>query len=209
MRFDRRMSRILAGIVVVLLGVGAFLARGPIGLGNGPLFFGTFSISGLPDIHQVPVRLIVPVINRGRAAAVISGITLVSGGGGYPPPRLINVYGADDVGCSAIIGPLTGPGRNASAAGCATGHFALAGLSIPPSRKVVDQVTGDLAAVSSLGLVAEVAPPPAGRCWTVKSMAIHYRVGIRHYTATAPEAGAVCGAGVSRTDLQAAMNSLG
>jgi len=146
---------------------------------------------------------------RGAFARGLGRIRHPNGFAGYPAPRLINVYGADDVGCSAIIGPLTGPGRNASAAGCATGHFALAGLSIPPSRKVIDQVTGDLAAVSSLGLVAEVASPPAGRCWTVKSMAIHYRVGIRHYTATAPEAGAVCGAGVSRTDLQAAMNSLG
>ena len=93
--------------------------------------------------------------------------------------------------------------------GCATGHLALAGLTIPLGRQVRDRVTGRLVTVSSLGLVAEVAPPGAGRCWTVKAIAVHYRVGIRHYTATAPEAGAVCGSGVSGTDLQHAMNSIG
>jgi len=200
LRFDRRLSRLLAGIVVVLLAVGAFLARGPIGLGNGPLFFVSFSISGWPDVHGVPAGLIVPVINRGRAAAVVSGITLVGGGNGYPAPRLITAYGAHDVGCSAI-GPLTGPGSDARPGGCATGHLALAGLAIPPSRKVLDRV-------SSLGLVAEADPPAPGHCWTVKAVAVHYRVGIRHYTATAPEAGAVCGSGVSSTDMEAAMNSV-
>jgi hypothetical protein len=208
LRLDRRLSFMLAGIVIALLGVGAFLARGPIGLGNGPLFFESFSISGWHDIRGVPVSLIVPVINHGRAAAVINGITLVGGRNGYPAPRLITVYGAHDAGCSAI-GPLTGPGSDASSGRCATGHLTLAGLPIPPSRKLLDRVTGKLVAVSSLGLVAEAAPPAPGGCWTVKAMAIHYRVGIRHYTATAQEAGAVCGSGVSSTELQAAMNSLG
>jgi hypothetical protein len=208
LRFDRRSSQILAGIVVVLLGVGAFLARGPIGLGNGPLFFESFSISGWPDLHHVPVSLIVPVINRGRSAAVINGVTLVGGGNGYPAPRLVTVYAAHDAGCAAI-GSLADPDSQASASACATGRLALVGLAIPPSRKVTDRVTGDLVAVSTLGLVAEAAAPAAGRCWTLKAMAIHYRVGIRHYTATTPEAGAVCGSGVSSTNLQNAMNSIG
>jgi hypothetical protein len=210
LRFDRRFSRVLAGIVVALLAVGAFLVRGPIGLGNGPLFFESFSISGWPDPHHVPVGLIVPVINRGRSAAVINGVTLVGGGNGYPAPRLITVYAAHDAGCAAI-GSLADPDSqvSASASACAAGRLALTGLAIPPSRKVTDRVTGDLVAVSNLGLVAEAAPPPAGRCWTVKAIAIHYRVGIRHYTATAPEAGAVCGSGVSSANLQNAMNSIG
>jgi hypothetical protein len=207
LRLDRRLSRMLAGIVVVLLGVGAFLTRGPIGIGNGPLSFESFSISGWTDSHRVPVALIVPVINHGRGPAVIHGITLV-GGNGYPAPRLVTAYGAHDTGCSAI-GPLTGPVGNASAGQCATGHLAVAGLVIPISRKVLDRVTGKLVAVPSLGLVAEAAAPAPGRCWTVKAMAVHYHVGIRHYTATAPEAGAVCGSGVSRTDLQNALNSVG
>ena len=191
LRFDRRLSFILAGIVVALLGIGAFLARGPIGLGNGPLFFESFSISGWRDAGRAPVGLIVPVINHGRSAAVINGITLVGGRNGYPAPQ------------------LSGPGSDADTGRCATGHLALAGLTIPPSRKLLDRVTGKLVAVSSLGLVAEAEPPAPGRCWTVKAMAIHYRVGIRHYTATAEEAGAVCGSGVSSTELQAAIDSLG
>jgi hypothetical protein len=208
LRFDRRLSRLLAGVVVVLLGIGAFLTRGPIGLGNGPLFFESFSISGWPDPHGVPVGLVVPVINNGRTAAVINGVTLVGGGHGYPVPRLITVYGADDTGC-ASVGPLSDPDSPVSGGTCASGRLPLAGLTIPPSRKVTDRVTGDLVAVSSLGLVIEAAPPAPGRCWTLKAMAIHYRVGIRHYTATAQEAAAVCGSAVSSAELQTAMNSLG
>jgi hypothetical protein len=38
---------------------------------------------------------------------------------------------------------------------------------------------------------------------------VHYRIGIRHYTATAPETGAVCGPGASAALRAAAMASLG
>lgn len=207
-RLATRHSRVLAGVVVVLLGIGAFLDRGPIGLGNGPLTFGSFSVTGTFDLHQVPAGLVVAVINHGRAPAIINGITLVGGGHGYPAPRLVTVYGARDAGCSGL-GLLAGHGSQVIASGCATGHLTLADLAFPPSRKVRDQATGALVPVSSLGLVAEAAPPAPGRCWTVKAMAIHYRVGIRHYTATTPEAGAACGAGASQAQLQAAVTSAG
>lgn len=207
LRFGRRVSRILAGVVVALLAVGAFFARGPIGLGNGPLSLGSFSVAGILDPHGVPVGLVVDVINRGRAPAVINGITLVGGGNGYPAPRLVSVYGARDAGCSRL-GLLVTAGQ-AITSGCATGQLSLAGLAFPPSRKVHDAVTGGLVPVSSLGLVVQAGPPGPGKCWTIKAMAIHYRVGIRHYTATTPEAGAACGAGVSGTNLKNAMNSVG
>jgi len=208
LRLTRRFSRVLAGVVVVLLGIGAFLARGPIGLGNGPLAFGSFSVTGVPDPRRAPVVMVIDVINHGRAPAVINGVTLVGGGHGYPAPRLVTVYAASDRGCSSL-GLLAGRAAEPAASGCASGHLALAGLAIPPSRKVRDRVTGDLVAVSSLGLVAEAGPPPPHGCWTMRAMAIHYRVGIRHYTATTPEAGAVCGAGASDAQLQAAMRSVG
>jgi hypothetical protein len=200
-----RYARALAGVVVILLAIGAFLARGPIGLGNGPLSFGSFSISGIPDPGGAPIGLVVPVINHGKSAALINGITRVGGGGGYPPPRLITSYGADDQGCAGLT-RLTRPGQ---ATGCATGHLALQGMAFPPSRKVRDRVSGHLVAVASLGVIAEAAAPAAGRCWTVKAIAVHYHVGIRHYTATTPEAGAACGSGVSSMDLQDAMSSVG
>jgi hypothetical protein len=206
LRFASRHPRILAGVVVVLLGIGAFLDRGPIGLGNGPLTFGSFSVAGALDPHGAPVGLVIFVINHGRAPAIINGITLVGGGNGYPAPRLLAVYGTRDTGCSTLS-LLTGPGETA-AGRCSSGRLSLAGLAIPPSRKVRDRVTGDLVQVPSLGLVAEVGPPAGGSCWTVKAMAIHYRVGIRHYTATTPEAGASCGTGASATQMQAAMASV-
>jgi len=175
---------------VVLLGIGAFLARGPIGLGNGPLSFGSFSVTGTPDPRGEPVVMVIDVINHGRGPAVINGVTLIGGGHGYRAPQLIAVYAARDRGCSGL--------------------GLLAGLAFPPSRKVRDQGAGNLViAVSSLGLVAEAARPAPRGCWTVKAMAIHYRVGIRHYTATTPEAGAACGAGASKAQLQAAMRSVG
>jgi hypothetical protein len=208
LRFGRRLSRILAGVVVALLAVGAFFARGPIGLGNGPLSFGSFTATGIPDPHGMPVGLVVSVVNGGRAAAVINGITLVGGGNDYPVPRLTDVYGVLDAGCSKL-GLLAGPGSQAIAGRCVTGHFSLGGMAIPPSRTVLDRVTGELVPVSSFGLVAVAAPPAPGRCWTIKAIAIHYRVGIRHFTATTPEAGASCGAGVSNLDLTNALNSIG
>ncbi len=207
LRLASRYSRVLAAVVVILLGIGAFLARGPIGLGNGPLTFGSFSVTGAADLHGAPVGLIVNVINHGRTPAIIHGITLVGGGHGYPPPHLVTGYAGRDRGCTAL-GLLTGPGQPVIS-GCASGHLPLAGLVIPPSRKVRDRVTGDLVQVSSLGLVAEVRPPAAGHCWTVKAMAIHYRVGIRRYTATTSEAGAVCGSGVTEAQMRAAVNSVG
>ena len=99
--------------------------------------------------------------------------------------------------------------QRAGRAGAFREVHGLAGLAFPPSRKVRDRATGSLVPVSSLGLVAEAGPPATGHCWTVQAMAVHYRVGIRHYTATVPEAGAVCGTGESKAQLQAAMTSAG
>jgi hypothetical protein len=206
LRLASRYSRVLAGVVVILLGIGGFLARGPIGLGNGPLTFSSFSVTGTPDPRGAPVGLVIYVINHGRAPAIINGITVVGGGNGYPAPRLLAAYATRNTGCSTVTA-LTGPGR-AVAGKCASGRFSLAGLVIPASRTVRDQVTGDLVQAPSLGLVAEAGPPGDGRCWTVKAMAIHYRVGIRHYTATTPEAGASCGPGASAAQLRAAMASV-
>lgn len=202
-RLPGRSRRSLAVLVVALLAVGAFFARGPIGLGNGPLKFVSFSGTTLQQQEPEPVALVMPVINSGKSPVVINGITLV-GGKGYPAPHLVSAHGAHDVGCAALERATATAGG-----GCATGELALAGLTIPPSRRVYDKVTQRQVAVSSLAVVAVAAPPPARGCWTMKAIAVHYRIGIRHYTATAPETGAVCGAGVSAAARAAAMASLG
>ena len=202
-RLPGRSRRSLAVLVVALLAVGAFFARGPIGLGNGPLTFGSFSGTTLQQQEPAPVALVMPVINPGKSPVVINGITLV-GGKGYPAPRLVSAHGAHDVGCAALeLASLTAQG------GCATGELTLAGLTIPPSRRVPGQGGQQGVAVSSLAVVAVAAPPPARGCWTMKAIAVHYRIGIRHYTATAPETGAVCGARVSAAARAAAVASLG
>jgi hypothetical protein len=202
-RLPGRSRRSLAVLVVALLAVGAFFARGPIGLGSGPLTFGSFSGTALQQKTPAPVALVMPVINPGKSPAVINGITLV-GGKGYPAPHLVSVHGAHDVGCAALE-----PAADTASGGCTTGELTLAGLTIPPSRRVPGQVSHQPVTVSSLAVVAVAAPPPARGCWTMKAIAVHYRVGIRHFTATAPEAGAVCGAGVSAAARAAALGSLG
>jgi hypothetical protein len=202
-RLPGRSRRSLAVLVVALLAVGAFFARGPIGLGNGPLKFLSFSGTTLQQAKPAPVALVMPVINPGKSPVVINGVTLV-GGKGFPAPRLVSAHGAHDVGCAALE-----LASQTAQDGCATGELTLAGLTIPPSHRVYDKVTQQQVAVSSLAVVAVAAPPPARGCWTMKAIAVHYRIGIRHYTATAPEAGAVCGTGVSAAARAAAMASLG
>src|SRR5215467_9432882 len=76
-------------LVPALLGVGAFFARGPIGLGNGPLTFVSNSGATLSLAKHADIALVVPVGNPGKSAAVINGFTLVGGGKGYAAPKLV------------------------------------------------------------------------------------------------------------------------
>jgi hypothetical protein len=203
-RLPGRSRRGLAVLVVALLGVGAFFARGPIGLGNGPLTFASDSGGSLTLPGRTDVVLVIPVRNPGRTAAVINGFTIVGGGQGYAAPTLVRSYAAHSQGCQGLV-----LASRVTSGGCATGEMTLAGLSVPASRKTAGPGVPSPVPVPSLAMVVEFAPPAAGTCWTLRRLAVHYRVGIRHFTATTPEQAAVCAPGLGQQARQAALASVG
>ncbi|HEV8222478.1 MAG TPA: hypothetical protein VGQ05_19580 [Streptosporangiaceae bacterium] len=203
-RLPGRSRRSLAVLVVALLAVGAFFARGPIGLGNGPLTFASDSGATLGLARPANVALVVPVRNPGRKPAVINGFTLVGGGNGYAAPKLVHSFAAHNDGCQSLM-----LASDVTANGCATGQMKLAGVTVPPSQRKAGPGVPSPVPVPSLALVAVLAPPAAGTCWTLRRMAVHYRVGIRHFTATTPEQTAVCAPGLGARARQAALASVG
>lgn len=203
-RLPGRSRRGLAVLVVALLAVGAFFARGPIGLGNGPLTFSSDSGLTLGLARQASVALVVPVRNPGRSAAVINGFTLIGGGKGYAAPKLVRSYSVHSHGCQGLM-----LASEVTADGCVSGEMKLAGLTVPPSKKKAGPGVPAPVPVPSLALVLVLAPPAAGTCWTLRRLAVHYRVGIRHFTATTPEQTAVCAPGLGDRARQAALASVG
>jgi hypothetical protein len=199
-----RSRRGLAVLVVALLAVGAFFARGPIGLGNGPLKFASSSGSSLTLPRKTDVVLVIPVRNPSRSAAVINGFALVGGGQGYTAPTLVHSFAAHSTGCQGLM-----LDSQVTDSGCATGEMKLAGLTVPASRKAGGPGVPSPVPVPSLAMVAELAPPAAGTCWTLRRLAVHYRVGIRHFTNTTPEQIAVCAPGLGQEARLAALASVG
>src|SRR5215470_12274016 len=82
--------------VIALLLIGAFLAWGPIGLGNGPLDLG--NSAGFVDgyLGRAPVGLMVGLSNSGDASAVINTVEVI-GAPGYRGPRLLALHAANDI----------------------------------------------------------------------------------------------------------------
>src|SRR6266496_2880516 len=82
-RIPGRLWRTLLAAAALAAAVGAFLAWGPIGLGNGPLSVGGGADYG-PDPKLAPLAVLDPV-EAGGTGAVIDSVALV--GGSYPAPR--------------------------------------------------------------------------------------------------------------------------
>src|SRR6266498_4578246 len=82
-RIPGRLWRTLLAAAALAAPVGAFLAWGPIGLGNGPLSVGGGADYG-PDPKLAPLAVLDPV-EAGGTGAVIDSVALV--GGSYPAPR--------------------------------------------------------------------------------------------------------------------------
>jgi hypothetical protein len=177
-----RRRRVLIPALIALLAVAAFLLWGPIGLGNGPLQVGQPGGEGWADSADAPVALALPMSYAGQDSAVIDGIDFV-GGTSYPAPHVIflEVLATDPL-CSGLL-----------AARPAAGGFTGAGCS-GRSRGPLIGSSFDVHRALSPGLAAaaELAAPRPGTCWALTEIAVHYHIGIRHFTATGPAGYAVC-----------------
>ncbi|HEY2312766.1 MAG TPA: hypothetical protein VGH96_04065 [Streptosporangiaceae bacterium] len=172
----RRRRRPFLSAAALLL-IAAFLLWGPIGLGNGPLGVpAMYDHFGSVDATSQPMVYVASLVNAGRSAAVIDGVTVISAHG-YPAERLISVRvaRASSFGC-IDNGPVSG------VTVCARPPFlAAAGFAVGPGANTKPGNRHGPA------LVIEMAGPPAARCVVLTTIVLRYHLGIRHYTATVPQ----------------------
>lgn len=170
---------------MVVVAVGAFVWLGPIGLGAGPLrlLAGNGVGTGI-DTSSSPVALVSPLSETGGATVRIDKVQLVAGHG-MKVPRLLAAFAtADQRGCGYQLAYVQQTSSHDLTLSDCPGELAVygsvVGMHIGPQSK-------------PLSMTTEVtAPAPAG-CWAIHAIVVHYRVGIRHYTATMRQAWAVCG----------------
>jgi hypothetical protein len=179
----KRRRRIIVSVAGTLLAIGAFLAWGPFGIGSGPVLSGSGALTlKAPVPRHAPAMLNIE-LDAGASNAIVDGIELHSDGR-FPPPRSMRIFANPDAVCAQVWAPLLGPhGFYAVCTSNGRGKLGpLIGHSIPRLSRV--NVPG-LGPVTYPGEDAsiEVGPPGAAGCWMVTSVAIHYHVGIRHYTA--------------------------
>jgi len=193
MQLVRRRPRSLAAAGVALAAVGAFLAWGPIGLGNGPLWLPTASggFYSWTEQRTEPVAYVLPIGNHGHGAAIIDGIAVTSRQG-YPPPVLRQALTGHMTGYSCeALGSVSGHGS--ALAGCVQPSLrAAAGAAIPAGT----YSTSGRIRMHQPALVLELTGPRPGQCWDITSIVIHYHIGIRHWAGTFPQANVItCGVG--------------
>lgn len=186
----------IAALLAVLLVVGAFLRWGPIGLGNGPLAVQMDGSEGWADAGQAPAAFLLPMYNSGGGPAVIDSVDLV-GGTRYAGPHLLGLQAMSDAICDGAW-PARADGRAFAMIGCGgRDRGPLIGRSIPPTTQPYSR---------GFPAAAFASAPRPGTCWVMTKIAVHYHVGLRHYTATDPFDLAVCGRGAS-SQVDAAMNA--
>ena len=179
--------------MAVLAVGGAFLARGPIGLGNGPVLVASYASESVPDNNRAPMAIILPVLSTSHDEAVIDSVELI-GNAGNPAPRMFALRAMKPNFCLGM-NPLRQSQRGLVPSGCQAqmlGPLAGQRIGYAPTRQQVDAVI-------------EVGPPPPGSCWALSAVVVHYHVGIRHWSATGPGAEAAC-SGVSQDRLDQARN---
>jgi hypothetical protein len=186
-----RRPRWLAAVAVAVAAVGALLAWGPIGLGNGPMWLPAASagVYSWSDPSSEPVAYVLPIGNHGHGAAIIDRI-VVTGSPLFAPAviRHALIGRMAGYGCTTL-GPFSGPGL----AGCVQPLLPpAAGTVIPAGTYLASQ----LFRKQQPALVLELAGPRPGQCWDLTSVVVRYHVGIRHYVGTYPQANVIsCGAG--------------
>jgi hypothetical protein len=174
----RVLGRWLAAAMIAGLAAAAFVVWGPIGLGSGPLTVYGPSGGQILGPRNQAWGMMVPVL-AGESGAVIDQVT-VAGGDGYRGPRVLSILEvADRPGQCG--GTFPWEGSQSILSTCAIGGLhRLIGIRLP----------GDNPGVI---MVIKVGPPASGSsCWTVTAVAVHYHVGIRHYTVTSPGNFAAC-----------------
>ena len=176
----RRATLVFLAVAVVLL---VFLAFGPVGLGNGPLqpisTDGGWPARATPSSAAIHVLL----IDTGPPA-VMQGVSLL-GANGYPKPRLLRVMVQPSDGCESTIGPL-------QSAGCGGQPTPAIGATVPGGSNARHYQPRDKDLVLVVGV-------PRSDCDVVTAIVLRYRVGWRHFAATAPESFVSCGATTSAT----------
>ena len=180
-----------AASATALAAVGALLAWGPIGLGNGPLWLPTASggTYGWSQQRTGSAAYVLPLGNHGQSAAVIDSIGLTYRQGFTPPVVL-----------KALIGHMTGYG--CTALGAVSGSQPVMAGCVQPDLRVATGATIPAGTYLLSGrsrkhqpaLVLELGGPGPRQCWDITSIVVHYHVGIRHYSGTFPQANIVtCG----------------
>lgn len=186
----RRYRRWLAATAVAVAVAGTFLAWGPIGLGNGPLWLPASGfVYSWTEPQVQPVVYVLPIGNAGHGAAIIDSVG-VTGSPRFAPSILRQALVGYMAGydCTAL-GAFSG--YTSALAGCVQPRLkSAAGAVIPvatyPARR--DR--------NGQALVLKLAGPRPGRCWDITSVVIRYHIGIRHYVGTFAGANVItCGVG--------------
>jgi len=196
---SRRRQWLRIGITALsmLLGAGAFLHWGPIGLGNGPLRVFVPVGDGWNDPVQQPVGFILPMYNSGGSPAVVDSVQLL-GGTRYPAPRILALAVLTSARCLGTW-PAKDNGHGFVMVDCGGQNRG------PLIGRAVDPTTQRMA--WGFPAAAMAAAPPPGKCWVLTRVVVHYHVGWRYYTATDPYQLSVCGPGGPPHQIEAAMNA--
>jgi len=176
-----RRSCLSAG--AALAATAAFLTWGPVPIGAGPLHIDWSMDAVAPVSGTDPSAITVP-LNAGSSGAVVDGVAIATSRK-YPAPAIIALHSNRDVnGCLSPWSPMTGPaGYYAMCAYGGPGTIGpLIGRPIPVSSTV--HAPRSIQTQPGIGAMIVVAPPQGAQCWTITSIAVHYHVGLKHYTAT-------------------------
>jgi hypothetical protein len=186
----RRRTRWLAAVGAIAAVMAAFLAWGPIGLGNGPLWLPASSGGyGWTEPRTEPVTYVLPIGNHGHSAAVIDSVA-VTGSPRFALPALqaALIGHMARYACTAL-GPFSG--RESVLPGCvrphqhgAAGAVVAAGTYLAVGRE------------RQPALVLVLAGPRPRQCWEITAVVVRYHAGIRHWVATFPQGSVItCGVG--------------
>lgn len=172
-------------VIVVVAAVGAFVWLGPIGFGTGPLrlLAGNAVGTGI-DTSSSPVALVSPLSETGGVTVRIDKVQLVAGHD-MKVPRLLAAFATSDQrGCGYQLAYVQ-----------QTSSHDLTLSDCPSELAVYGSVVGMHIGPQSkpLSMTTEVTAPSPTGCWAIHAIVVHYRVGIKHYTATIHQAWAVCG----------------